>query len=1156
MKIILRMNNINYDITSIVDTNNLHKEIEMEFTTEGTFNTSSFIIPSVEKYELGPNIDFSRGIIRNCLVTIERDGIEYQWRVMADSMVANPNGTFTHNVQLIDRRSETTGINIPGLTLTQSKSEQGSFIRSIHSINRSNYIGNYWYNGGTVTMNNSSNLGINMISSNSTVPQQLVIQSADTTVIQGLTLKDTTKTYTISLSMTLVNTQVNYERSISGGGYTYKVKYSDAVIPYTIKIMAGSTVLSTETSSINPATLATWNQSTLEPTAVNLITKQYSKTVSFTPTAETTISVIIEVNGNYVKYVDPYIGPPVTSTQSDSLSINALNLNIYTPTVADPSRKSLNDWMNRILTNIFIGETPLYTLSSSSASRLSDMTAPEFSIDGYNLYQAIQEVADFLGASWQILPNNEIDFIFFDDTTIIDINEDQKQILTAVSDLNDYASSVQLNVENVASNTIKKERNLTVRATTDSAAQITTDNVMIKTEEPINYKSKVVFKGISLTLDGTPTNPAEGSDISNRIFTKEEWDILPSQFDKSTTGRNSFNKNNTLYFIRGQKGLHGLSYVGGVEPRFIGSNNINRSLFETIAATAYQATGQSASNKDEGISTQNDLKVDIDYFPFTSSDVHIYKDDQQGFQIERHKYFNESSRVNDPELLGKVAQNNINRLGGTEYTTTGYLETVENLPRLGTLNSQGRRLTKIILQLTDSYIRYTATYIADYTKISKFVGKKSDYRLYEIPNTAVIESNRIKRNRILFGSTTTGDSIFSSYVKTLENTKISTPILAKLDFTHSIGTSTVYTTVSSNEFGKSASWKVKALNNFSFGVKKISRTVESETVWFQEEVKYTDNLGRVDDFSITYYSAYTAGDNYPAGVLTSTSLIGAQSFTYDKDARETFSFEYETSFGSTNIDKYRIYDGITKFNSFINGRSDYVIECRVLDYIPNRNDIKVDLTRTKALSTVSVGSSSITVNSSTTGIGIVFYEKNSQELLLVIKDSISIGNYTIPFGLPEPLVFRTVTFNTNGGSFVPNQTVLNGTYLIEPIPTRTGYNFDAWYTEPEFLDEFNFNTPITSNLVLYARWIPQADQSWQQIFTTIFDEALYPQIESYTCPTDYTPYLPNANNYELNHTISIRPIRWCNPESEFCLLDPNDNPFIFCETRYYKVIQE
>ena len=54
MKIILRMNEINYDITPIVDISNLHKEVEMEISTEGTFNTASFVIPSAEQFELGP----------------------------------------------------------------------------------------------------------------------------------------------------------------------------------------------------------------------------------------------------------------------------------------------------------------------------------------------------------------------------------------------------------------------------------------------------------------------------------------------------------------------------------------------------------------------------------------------------------------------------------------------------------------------------------------------------------------------------------------------------------------------------------------------------------------------------------------------------------------------------------------------------------------------------------------------------------------------------------------------------------------------------------------------------------------------------------------------------------------------------------------------
>ena len=1161
MKIILRMNEINYDITPIVDISNLHKEVEMEISTEGTFNTASFVIPSAEQFELGPYIDFSRAIIRNSLVTIERDDEQYQWRVMGDSVTENPNGTFTHNIQLIDRRSETTGINLPGLTLTQSKSEQGSFVRSIHGINKSGYIGNYWMNAANVTYNNSSENGINITSANSTVPTTFNIQSADLNVIDGMTIKDADgiRPYTISLSMNLVNTQVNDQRYLGGGGYSLTVKYSDAIIYYTIKIMAGSTLLSTSSDSINPASAKSWHMSTLEPTEVNLTTKKYTKTLTFIPTAETTISVLVEItgSGNYVKYVDPVVGTPTTSTQSDSLSINDLNLNIYTPVDVDPSRKTLDYYVNKLLTNMFIDEAPLYTLSTNSASRLSQIIAPEFTMDGYNLYQAIQEIADFLGASWQITPNNEIDFIFFDDDNIIDFDDEQKQITTGVSDLNDYASSVQLNAENIASNTIKKEVNLTVRATEEGNAKLTTDNLMIKTGEPINYINKVVFRDIVLTDgSGTITSESEWNNITNRVLTKEEWDILPGNFDKSTTGRDSMTKNNTLYFIRGQKGLYGLSYVGGVAPGFLVANDINRSLFETLAAQAYQATGRSATNKDLGITTHNLLKVDIEYYPFTSSNVHIYKDDQTGFQIERHKYFNESSRVNDPDLIGKVAQNTVNRLGGTEYTTTGYLETIQNIPKLGTLNSQNRRLTKLILQMTDTYVRYTATYVSDYTKISKFVGKKSDYRLYEIPNTAIVESNRIKRNRIMFGSTNQGPNIFSVYLFNLYNYKAPSPLLAKLIFNHSIGTSTIYSTVISNEFGKSASWKVRMPNNFSAGVKKVMRNVETEDVYFQEEVRYTDNLGRVNSVDITFYSDYSAGDSYPESATNLVQLLQPQTHIYDKDAREIFSFEYETSFGSIDLDKYRLYDGITKYNSFINGRKNYEIKCKVLNYIPNKNDLKVDLTKVSNTSVgVSVGYSSISATTSVSGMGLVFYDDISLDLLLVVKDTIGVGTYVIPYGLPEELVVRTVTFNTDGGTSVLNQEISNGMKIVEPTTTKIGHTFEGWYTEPEFINLFDFDTPITSNLTLYAKWEAITGRTWERVYTSIYQTSISPAVPSYQCPLNYSVYLPDANNYEVGHTINITPYRLCDPETEICLLEPMTMTSIArCPSQQYRVV--
>lgn len=62
----------------------------------------------------------------------------------------------------------------------------------------------------------------------------------------------------------------------------------------------------------------------------------------------------------------------------------------------------------------------------------------------------------------------------------------------------------------------------------------------------------------------------------------------------------------------------------------------------------------------------------------------------------------------------------------------------------------------------------------------------------------------------------------------------------------------------------------------------------------------------------------------------------------------------------------------------------------------------------------------------------------------------------------------TVTFDSNGGSEVTSRRVGENGNVIEPTePTREGYIFQGWYLGDE---KFNFNTPITGNITLTARW--------------------------------------------------------------------------------------
>ena len=62
----------------------------------------------------------------------------------------------------------------------------------------------------------------------------------------------------------------------------------------------------------------------------------------------------------------------------------------------------------------------------------------------------------------------------------------------------------------------------------------------------------------------------------------------------------------------------------------------------------------------------------------------------------------------------------------------------------------------------------------------------------------------------------------------------------------------------------------------------------------------------------------------------------------------------------------------------------------------------------------------------------------------------------------------TVTFNSNGGSEVRSKRVGENGMVMRPTdPTKEGYTFIGWYLNDE---EFDFNTEITSDLTLTARW--------------------------------------------------------------------------------------
>ena len=67
----------------------------------------------------------------------------------------------------------------------------------------------------------------------------------------------------------------------------------------------------------------------------------------------------------------------------------------------------------------------------------------------------------------------------------------------------------------------------------------------------------------------------------------------------------------------------------------------------------------------------------------------------------------------------------------------------------------------------------------------------------------------------------------------------------------------------------------------------------------------------------------------------------------------------------------------------------------------------------------------------------------------------------------------TVTFEVNGGSAVAAQGVASGATAVQPAaPTKSGYIFDGWYQDATCSVPFDFDTPITADVTIYAKWKP------------------------------------------------------------------------------------
>ncbi len=70
-----------------------------------------------------------------------------------------------------------------------------------------------------------------------------------------------------------------------------------------------------------------------------------------------------------------------------------------------------------------------------------------------------------------------------------------------------------------------------------------------------------------------------------------------------------------------------------------------------------------------------------------------------------------------------------------------------------------------------------------------------------------------------------------------------------------------------------------------------------------------------------------------------------------------------------------------------------------------------------------------------------------------------------------PATYVTVSFDTDGGTEIPDQSIISGGKATKPAdPTKTGYTFEGWYEDELFTTAFDFTEAITEDTTIYAKF--------------------------------------------------------------------------------------
>lgn len=132
---------------------------------------------------------------------------------------------------------------------------------------------------------------------------------------------------------------------------------------------------------------------------------------------------------------------------------------------------------------------------------------------------------------------------------------------------------------------------------------------------------------------------------------------------------------------------------------------------------------------------------------------------------------------------------------------------------------------------------------------------------------------------------------------------------------------------------------------------------------------------------------------------------------------------------------------------------------------------------------------------------------------------VAVTGGTFDPGQPNGIPLYTVTFNSNGGSDVPEQIRANAA-ATKPDSRKAGYTLVGWYTDEACTAAYDFTKPVTDSVTLYAKWEAAPRYYYNSGTTTDTDNA---DEDKKGSPKTFDP---GAGIYAVSVALSLTGTAW------------------------------